>query len=336
MTSPGKVFEYNHRPDVTTAKLYNFEIGKFDIKSEHNKWLTSVVIPKLWSGGSISIIGLASRTGTDALNMKLSENRMRAVVDLLRKNVPNNFKAAIEAAVGERAAMFAGVKDGVEQEGWRGVIISVWDKPAPPPPPPPAKEPEPSPLDKNFNKRWIGAGVKAGGQLGIGGVESTTAYVVNLGDFETFDLQIISSRWGIGLGGSGGAVAVIGFGFSLPYELDHKPVKDWGVNVAFVEKVFSKSVLQAIQGTRFFVDGFKRGIYLAPKLKGAKKAADLWKAAETARNLLHTLYSGLETRTGKGVIVIDLPVLNMGLELSAFLTSGTMYASNASHWIGPD
>ncbi|MHC2559497.1 hypothetical protein [Bradyrhizobium liaoningense] len=69
---------------------------------------------------------------------------------------------------------------------------------------------------------------------------------MNLGDLETFDLQIVSSRWGLGLGGSGGAVAVIGFGFRGPYELDHESLNDWGVNVAFTEKLISKSALQSI------------------------------------------------------------------------------------------
>ena len=239
--SPGKIQEYGSQaPDTIAAKLFNFEVGKFAIKPEHSSWLISVVAPKLRGGGSLTIIGLASRTGSDDFNMQLSDNRLRAVIDLLRKQVPNNFKVAHEVAKGERAAMYAGEMDGVENESWRGVIISVWNKPdPPPPPPPPPPQPRPNyyPAEPKFFKRWLGFGVKSGGQLGVGGIESTTAYVVNLGDLETFDLQIISSRWGLGLGGSGGAVAVIGFGFRVPYELDHEPLNDWGVNVAFTEKV---------------------------------------------------------------------------------------------------
>ncbi|MEO5860628.1 MAG: hypothetical protein ABIR33_16980 [Pyrinomonadaceae bacterium] len=342
MTSLGKIYEYG-QAGMTTAKLYNFQINKFDLKTEHKNWLINAVAPRLKNGGSISIVGLASRTGSDALNMKLSENRMRTVVNLLRQLVPNNFKVATELAVGERAAMLAGVKDGVEDEGWRGVVISAWDKPIPPPPPPPPPiPPRPvvsgPPIDKSFNKRWFGLGVKAGGQLGIGGVESTAAYMVNLGDAETFRLEVISSRWGIGLGGSGGAVAVFGFGFNIPYELDHKPLKDWGINIAYTEKIFSKSVLHAIQGTRFFVDTIKKGVYLAPKFKQAQTAAELWNAVAHFRDLFHVVFAELEAGKGKGmgVVIIDIPFAGKGLELSAFLTRGTMYASNASHWIGPD
>lgn len=338
MVSPGKIQEYGSQaPDTIAAKLFNFDVGKFAIKPEHSNWLNSVVAPKLRDGGSLTIIGLASRTGSDDFNMLLSHNRLRAVVDLLRKQVPNNFKVAFEVAKGERAAMYAGEMDGVENETWRGVIISVWNKPnppPPPPPPPPQTRPQYYPAERKFFKRWLGFGVKSGGQLLIGGVESTTAYVVNLGDLETFDLQIVSSRWGLGLGGSGGAVAVIGFGFRVPYELDHESLNDWGVNVAFTEKLISKSALQSIHHSKYFIDGLKNGKYVAPTLN-ARSAFTAVGILQNVRNALHTLYGGLEAAKGSGVIVLDLPLLGVGLELSAFVTRGKMYVSNPSHWTGP-
>ena len=339
MASPGKIQEYGSQaPDTIAAKLFNFEVGKFAIKPEHSNWLISVVAPKLRDGGSLTIIGLASRTGSDVFNMRLSQNRLQAVIDLLRRQVPNNFKVALEVAKGERAAMYAGDKDGVENESFRSVIISVWNKPNPPPPPPPPppqpKKPQLYPAERKFFKRWLGFGVKAGGQLLIGGFESTTAYVVNLGDLETFDLQIISRRWGLGLGGSGGAVAVIGFGFRVPYELDHEPLNDWGVNVAFTEKLISKSALQSIRNSKHFIDGLKNGTYVAPALN-ARKTFTAIGLLQHVRNALHTLYAGMETTKPSGVVVLDLPFLGVGLELSAFATRGTMYVSNPSHWIEP-
>ncbi|WP_229159474.1 hypothetical protein [Bradyrhizobium brasilense] len=335
MASPGKIQEYGSQaPDTIAAKLFNFEVGKFAIKPEHSNWLISVVAPKLRSGGSLTIIGLASRTGSDDFNMELSQNRLRAVIDLLRKQVLNNFKVALEVAKGERAAKYAGEMDGVENESWRGVIISVWNKPNPPPPPPPQPKPQFYPEERKFFKRWLGFGVKSGGQLLIGGIESTTAYVVNLGDLETFDLQIISSRWGLGLGGSGGAVAVIGFGFSVPYELHREPLNDWGVNVAFTEKLISKSALQSIHNSKYFIDGLKNGRYVAPALNTRNTFTAIG-LLQNVRNALHTLYGGFEAAKGSGVIVLDLPFLGVGLELSAFLTRGTMYVSNPSHWIEP-
>ena len=72
MASPGKIQEYGSQaPDTIAAKLFNFEVGKFAIKPEHSNWLISVVAPKLRGGGSLTIIGLASRTGSDDFNMQL-------------------------------------------------------------------------------------------------------------------------------------------------------------------------------------------------------------------------------------------------------------------------
>jgi hypothetical protein len=190
-------------------------------------------------------------------------------------------------------------------------------------------------VDGRFLKRWLGFGVKSGGQLLIGGVESVTAYLVNLGDLETFDLQIISSRWGMGLGGSGGAVAVIGFGFSIPYELHGESVNDWGVNVAFTEKLVSKGALQSIRNSKYFIDGFKSGKYVAPALNMRNTFTAIG-LLQNVRNALHTLYGGLEAAKGSGVIVLELPLLGVGLELSVYATRGTMYVSNPSHWVGPD
>ena len=100
---PGKIQEYGSQaPDTIAAKLFNFEVGKFAIKPEHSNWLISVVAPKLRDGGSLTIIGLASRTGSDVFNMQLSHNRLQAVIHLLCKQVPNNFKVALEVAKGER------------------------------------------------------------------------------------------------------------------------------------------------------------------------------------------------------------------------------------------
>jgi hypothetical protein len=336
MSSPGKILQYGSGAFII-GQLYNFGVGDSKLKAEHSAWLLSAVAPKLWAGGSLIIVGLTSRTGSDKFNNTLSENRARAVIDFLRKQVPNNFNVAIELAVGERAAAFAGVPDGREDKHWRSVIISAWDKPTPPPPPPPPPpQPAPpvSPLHNKFLSRWLGFGVKSGGQLLIGGVESVTAYLVNLGDYETFDLQIVSSRWGLGLGGSGGLVAVLGFGFSVPYEMHGKSVRDWGVNIALTEKLISQGTIRALQASKPFLDGFKNGTYVAPALNTTKVLAQA-KHLEHLRNLLHTLYGAFEASQRRGVVVIDLPLLGVGLEISAFLTRGTLYVSNPSHWIEP-
>ena len=178
-------------------------------------------------------------------------------------------------------------------------------------------------------KRWIGFGVKSGGQLLIGGVESTTAYMVNLGSGETFDLEIISSRWGLGLGGSGGAVVVFGFGFIEPYELHGKSSNDWGVNIAFTEKLVSKSALQSLVFSRHFFDIYKnnRALLAYRHVKSAFKDIAFF---GQLRQFLHTVYAGFEASKRSGIVVLEIPYVGGGLELSAYATRGTMYVSNSS------
>ena len=76
------------------------------------------------------------------------------------------------------------------------------------------------------------------------GAENTTALMVNLGNAETFVLEIMSTRWGPGLGGSGGAAFIIGFGFIEPYVLHGENLNDWGVNIAFTEKLVSRGSIR--------------------------------------------------------------------------------------------
>jgi hypothetical protein len=176
-------------------------------------------------------------------------------------------------------------------------------------------------MDSSY-KRWLGVGVKSGGQLLIGGVESTTARLWNLGDGESFDLEVIASRWGLGLGGDGGAVAVLGFGFTVPYELDGKSANDWGVNIAITEKVISKSLITSLS--------------VAIAMARAAKAARISKLGVDTlvqlRNLAHTFYAGYEASKKSGVVVIDVPGAGVGLEVSAYVTRGTMYVSNSSEY----
>ncbi|HKD28958.1 MAG TPA: hypothetical protein VKC66_24010 [Xanthobacteraceae bacterium] len=184
-------------------------------------------------------------------------------------------------------------------------------------------------MSRAESKRWIGFGVKSGGQLLIGGVESVTAFMVNLESGETFDLEIISSRWGLGLGGSGGAVAVLGFGFIEPYNLHGKPENDWGVNIAFTEKLISKSVIQSLVFSKRFIEIYRanRALLAYRHVKSAFKDMAFF---EQIRNTLVTVYAGFEASKHEGIVVIELPVASVGLEVSGYVTRGTMYVSNSS------
>ncbi len=184
-------------------------------------------------------------------------------------------------------------------------------------------------MDWAPRERWIGFGVKSGGQLLIGGFESTTAYMVNLAVGDTFDLEIISGRWGIGLGGSAAAVAVLGFGFIEPYFLHRRSLDDWGVNIAFTEKLISKSVMQSLVFSKhmFEIYDSSRALLAYKHVKSAFKDLELF---EELRTVLHTVFVGLEAYKQSGIVVLELPGLGGGLELSLYLTRGTMYVSNSS------
>jgi hypothetical protein len=184
-------------------------------------------------------------------------------------------------------------------------------------------------MDYTPYKRWLGIGVKTGGQLLIGGVESSTAYMVNLGDGETFNFEVISSRWGLGLGGSGGVIAVMIFGIVEPYELHGKSLNDWGVNIAFTEKFISKSVMQSLVFSKRFIEIYKadRALLAYRHVKSAFKDIQYF---EMLRNVLHVAYMGFESSKRSGVVIIELPFASAGLEISAHLLRGTMYVSNSS------
>lgn len=170
--------------------------------------------------------------------------------------------------------------------------------------------------------RWMGVGAKSGGQLLIGGYESVTARLWNLDDGKSFDLEVISSRWGLGLGGSGGAVAVLGFGFSVPYELDGKSSNDWGVNIAITEKVLSKSLITS----------FTVAVAMARAAKATGIAKMSVEMLASIRNLSHTIFAGYEVSKRSEIVTIDLPEAGVGLEVSAYITRGTMYIAGTSEY----
>src|SRR5439155_11024090 len=88
-------------------------------------------------------------------------------------------------------------------------------------------------MDYTWHKRWIGFGEKTGGQAVVAGFESVVAEMWNLGDLERFTLTILSQRWGLGLVGSTGLVAVVGWGFREPYEFDGVPSNECVINDSF-------------------------------------------------------------------------------------------------------
>src|SRR5262249_26565340 len=101
------------------------------------------IVPILRAGGSLSLTGLASRQGDPQRNLDLSRQRVDAVLAFLRAEAGSGFRVQSNVAQGEQAAALAGVRDGNNDEQWRSVTFSAWNRPAPPPPPPPPAPPPP-------------------------------------------------------------------------------------------------------------------------------------------------------------------------------------------------
>lgn len=137
MPGPGKIRILDRQTDALESLLYNFDIAQHQLKPEHEEWLKYNIAGYLKRGGSIVVVGLASRTATDDFNKRLSQRRLDSVINFLRRESPNNFTVSFQLAMSEGLAEIAGARDGSEDEKWRGVLIAVWERPKPPTPPPP-------------------------------------------------------------------------------------------------------------------------------------------------------------------------------------------------------
>lgn len=130
MAQPGKVFELFASSSNLVALLYNFDVDSSTLKPEHRDWLAKTLPPYFSSDEHHgTIIGLASRTGRNQHNMRLSHSRARAVeaaviqLDPRRPRIPTYVKAG----VGEEMARVAGQKDHTEDGRWRGVLLKIGD-----------------------------------------------------------------------------------------------------------------------------------------------------------------------------------------------------------------
>jgi hypothetical protein len=93
------------------------------------------VEPVLRRQGSVTIVGLASRTGRRRFNQHLSEERARRTLAYLRQQVRNDFNVIKAVGYGERKAEREGYADETEDPRFRSVILFTSDNPNPPPAP---------------------------------------------------------------------------------------------------------------------------------------------------------------------------------------------------------
>ena len=155
MAGPGHIFVFEQNPSMIRARLSNFDLSQARLKPEHENWLTQHALGFLHRGGSLRVIGLASRSGDPGFNLRLSRRRADAVVHFLRAREHKSFKVALNEALGEDAARIAHLPNGNDDERWRSVIVSVWDRPDPPPMPPPVLSTQPQMVERPVYVRII-------------------------------------------------------------------------------------------------------------------------------------------------------------------------------------
>jgi hypothetical protein len=129
------------KPGMIDGRLIGFAINSAVLHLKHCSWLDKHVVPILAGGGSVSLLGLTSRSGSAAYNLALSKRRASAVLAYLRRSVRRHvtykmgsgYEVKQAAAGGEGMAEFEGQKDGTEDPYWRQVWVLAWPSPTPPP-----------------------------------------------------------------------------------------------------------------------------------------------------------------------------------------------------------
>jgi outer membrane protein OmpA-like peptidoglycan-associated protein len=110
---------------VLVANLASFGIGRAELLPGHKAFLRCEVAPVLRSNplAGARLIGLASRSGSDAFNLQLGLQRALNAQAELVKHAPAHQTSV--GSQGERFAQRIGVADGREGPQWRSVLVTV-------------------------------------------------------------------------------------------------------------------------------------------------------------------------------------------------------------------
>ncbi|MBA8900213.1 OmpA family protein [Phyllobacterium sp. P30BS-XVII] len=131
----GAIHDYS-TVERAQIRLTGFAISSSVLTDTHKTALDQKIVPILKAGGSVSIAGLASRSGGTDFNSKLSTDRAYATYDYLKAATKGVVRARVGEAVygqGESVAAASGVADGTEDAFYRAVEVSAWTKITPPP-----------------------------------------------------------------------------------------------------------------------------------------------------------------------------------------------------------
>ncbi len=154
---------------------------------------------------------------------------------------------------------------------------------------------------------WVGLGGKVGGSLGLIGAESADGYVWNVGyQQHVHPLNITSFRFGPGLGGGVGMVAMLVFNCGNIASLNNTSNSDWCINVSLAGKW--SSLVKGLQKYKFFTA-------LAKYMDNTMTPDDM----SSVRNGLSYLYSAAEINNmdySPKTVTLDIPAAGIGVELS--------------------
>jgi len=164
---------------------------------------------------------------------------------------------------------------------------------------------------------WLGVGVKSGGQLLFGGVESETGFFFDLSKQSAkLKYSMTSRRWGLGLGGSGGLSVILVFNSNAIWWLNGRDLSDWGVNLSLGGKW--KDVAW------FIAD---KMIHTILKLI-VNSPTEFIKYLSELRDFTSLIFNAYDLGKSKDehpILTFEVPFAGLGLEVSAFTKSGKIW-----------
>jgi hypothetical protein len=196
-------------------------------------------------------------------------------------------------------------------------------------------------MANDFSPRhtWFGVGAKFGGQLIVGGLESTTGYVFNL-ENPAFNapFTIENIRLGLGLGGGVGGCVLFVLNCRSVFTLHNTDVQDWGLNLAVGGKLdglvkllrrakeFEQLWPVARQALRV-VGQMRHGtVQMARTVPAAMRSigltADSLEKINSAATVVRNLTDAYNSQGKPFVLALDIPGVGYGLELSLVYTKG--------------
>ncbi|HWB04021.1 MAG TPA: hypothetical protein VG796_13420 [Verrucomicrobiales bacterium] len=192
-------------------------------------------------------------------------------------------------------------------------------------PPMPMPGPVDDPMKSHGTGNWVGVGVKGGGHIVLGGVESTLLFCISLDDYRDWMiLNVTAGRVGPGLGASGGLV-VAGIGNCYdPNNMKGWPVGGYDFQLAVGAKWGSLMKVAAKAGP--LVEAIKYGGNARSLIN--KSVFHLARRAQIVNEVKNGLGAlGLfpkEKDYNLSVNVVDIPIAGVGAELSAYYGSGSV------------